>query len=214
MTTPLIYSKMIEAQEAFGAQGIQKKDKNAFQKFNYRSVDSTIAAANAIFSAVGIIAIPSTTDTNWIIREVQDKQGNPRTDFTLQANFTFTFYAADGSSVQTAQLPCANTSQDDSKLLGQVMSYAYKEALFKTFSIPVEGTEDVDSLNSDRNQGVTSKTVSSATKSPSQQIQAALATSGKPATFVKELLGTRKAAELSESEFSELIAKISEKEVA
>ena len=148
----LIFERMIEAQRLFGLGGIEKKDRNKFQNFNYRSVDSTIAAANAIFAQVGIFCIPTSTDSEWLIRDVLDKNKQPRTDFTLQARYTFTFYAEDGSSVAAAHIPCANTSQDDSKLLGQTLSYAYKEVLFKTFSIPVEGTEDVDSLDANRNQ--------------------------------------------------------------
>lgn len=157
----LIFSKMIEAQRLFGKGGIEKNSRNDFQKFNYRSVDSTIAAANAIFSEVGIFVIPTSTDSVWAVRDVLDKYGKPRTDFTLQARYTFTFYAEDGSSVAAAHIPCANTSQDDSKLLGQTLSYAYKEVLFKTFSIPVEGTEDVDSLDANRNQASPPKVTAS-----------------------------------------------------
>jgi ERF superfamily len=150
--TALIYGKMIEAQRLFGKGGIKKADRNKFQNFNYRSVDSTIAAANEVLSSVGIFCIPSATSTAWFTREATDKSGNPRIDYTLQTEYTFTFYAEDGSFVQAASLPMANTTQDDSKLLGQTLSYAYKEVLFKTFSIPVEGVEDVDAMDASRNQ--------------------------------------------------------------
>jgi ERF superfamily len=150
--TELIYAKMLEAQRLFGKGGIEKKDRNKFQNFNYRSVDSTIAAASAVFSTVGIFCVPDSPQVEWITKEGKDKSGNPRMDYTLRASFTFTFYAEDGSFVKAAAIPVANTAQDDSKLLGQCLSYAYKEVLFKTFSIPVEGVEDVDSLDSERNQ--------------------------------------------------------------
>jgi ERF superfamily len=150
--TSLIYQKMIEAQRLFGKGGIEKKDRNKFQNFNYRSVDSTIASANLVLSSVGIICIPSSSQSVWSTRETKDKSGNPRIDYTLQTEYTFTFYAEDGSFVEAKSLPTANTTQDDSKLLGQTLSYAYKEVLFKTFSIPVEGIEDVDSMDANRNQ--------------------------------------------------------------
>jgi hypothetical protein len=207
---PLIYGKMIEAQRAFGEKGIQKKSKNTFANFNYRSADGTLAAANVIFSEVGIISVPSVTDQVWLIREVLDKNNKPRTDFTLQANYSFTFYAEDGSFVVTEAIPAANTGQDDSKLAGQVLSYAYKEALFKTFSIPVEGTEDVDSLDPTRNQGSTPVVVSSVSTKRSAQLNAELRSAGKTPQFVKDLLGTKKAADLSDVEFSELLTKIKE----
>jgi len=210
-TAPLIYAKMIEAQRAFGESGIQKKSKNTFQNFNYRSADSTIRAANTVFSEVGIIAVPSVSDQVWLIRECEDKNGKPRTDFTLQANYTFRFYAEDGSFVESVGIPAANTGQDDSKLAGQVLSYAYKEALFKTFSIPIEGTDDTDALPADRNQpGSTPRVVSSSSNSRSTKISQALSEVGKTPAVAKALLGTRKAADLSESEFEELIAKIKE----
>jgi ERF superfamily len=214
MSVPLIYGKMIEAQRAFGEQGIAKSSKNTFQKFNYRSVDSTIAAANAIFSEVGIIAVPSVSDSVWLIREVPTSPDKVRIDFTLQANYTFTFYAEDGSYVCSSNIPAANTGQDDSKLAGQVLSYAYKEALFKTFSIPVEGTEDTDNLDPNRNQGATlpvataPRVVSSTADNRSAQISAALKATGKTPAFAKTLLGTRKAADLSDTEFSDLLVEI------
>jgi ERF superfamily len=150
--TELIYAKMLEAQRLFGKGGIEKKDRNKFQNFNYRSVDSTIAAASAVFSSVGIFCVPDSPQVEWLTKEGKDKSGNPRMDYTLRATFTFTFYAEDGSFVKAAAIPVANTAQDDSKLLGQCLSYAYKEVLFKTFSIPVEGVEDIDSLDTERNQ--------------------------------------------------------------
>lgn len=208
--TALIFGKMIEAQRAFGEKGIQKKSKNSFANFNYRSADSVLAAANSIFSEVGIISIPTVTNQVWLIRDVLDKNGKPRTDFTLQANYSFTFYAEDGSFVTTREIPAANTGQDDSKLAGQVLSYAYKEALFKTFSIPVEGTEDVDALDPTRNQGSTPTVVNSAPNNRSAQISTALKEVGKTPAFAKEFLGTKKAADLSDVEFQELLTKIKE----
>jgi hypothetical protein len=146
-----IYGLMAKALKMFGEQGISKSDTNSFQRFNYRSIDSTLAAANAVFSELGLFLTLGAQNSEFK-REVVETAKGTRVDFTLNSLYTVTFWAPDGSSVSCTDLPAANTGQDDSKLAGQVMSYILKEALFKTFLIPTVGNEDVDAKDAMRNQ--------------------------------------------------------------
>jgi hypothetical protein len=52
--------------------------------------------------------------------------------------------------------------------------------------------------------------VSSATSNRSTQVASALKAAGKTPQFAKDILGTKKAADLSEVEFQELLTKIKE----
>jgi ERF superfamily len=148
---PQIYGLMAKALKMFGESGIKKTSTNSFQKFNYRSIDSTLAAANAVFAELGLFLTIEAESAEFTRVPVETAKGS-RVDYTLTALYTVTFYAPDGSSVKCHNLPAANTGQDDSKLAGQVMSYILKEALFKTFLIPTVGNEDVDELDAGRNQ--------------------------------------------------------------
>lgn len=152
MSEHLIYGKMVKAVQLFHQKGISKDDKNKFQGFNYRSIDSTLSAASEIFSEVGIFVTTSVIERTWGRSVVETAKG-ARVDYTLQMDVLFKFIAEDGSEVGST-VTVANTAQDDSKLLGQCLSYAFKECLFKTFIIPTVGTEDVDAMDANRNQGV------------------------------------------------------------
>jgi len=149
--TPQIYGLMAQALKIFGEAGIKKNSKNSFQNFNYRSIDSTLAAANAVFAELGLFLTMDAEESEFTRNVVETAKGS-RIDFTLSAKYTVTFFAPDGSFVKCRNLPAANTGQDDAKLAGQVMSYVLKEALFKTFLIPTVGNEDVDAMDASRNQ--------------------------------------------------------------
>lgn len=149
--TPQIYGLMAQALKIFGEAGIKKTSKNSFQNFNYRSIDSTLAAANAVFAELGLFLTIDAEESEFTRNVVETAKGS-RIDFTMNAKYTVTFYAPDGSFVKCRNLPVANTGQDDAKLAGQVMSYILKEALFKTFLIPTTGNEDTDGLSATRNQ--------------------------------------------------------------
>jgi len=163
---------MAKAVKMFGQRGIGKDSENKFQKFDYRSVDSTLAAASAIFSELGIFVLPQCGDIEWKREVVETQKGTTRVDYTLQCVYQFQFLAGDGSGV-TVAVPCANTGQDDSKLLGQTLSYAFKESLFKIFVIPVVGTEDMAGADTNRNQGV--KVAKAATNGHSAKVDPVLA---------------------------------------
>jgi hypothetical protein len=178
----LIYSKMAAATKIFGQRGISKDDRNSYQKFDYRTIDSTLAAANAVFSELGLFLTlhceggtierrllakaPETSETTTLVGEISEgeyagsqctkvitetSKGERRIDYSLTGLWTLRIYAEDGSYVECTGLPAGSTSQDDSKLYGQVSSYVLKETLFKMFLIPTTG-QDLDGMDETRNQ--------------------------------------------------------------
>jgi hypothetical protein len=154
-TTPAIYASMSQCITDIGMLGITKSGTNSFQKFNYRSIDSVLAAFNKVFAKNQIFMIQQTVDTS---REIvgQDTKGVNiwKISFDLQVFF---YSGIDGSSLpQPSIISGINDGKDSSKLTGQLTSYLLKELLFKQFLVPTEGADDLDSRDS---SGIPTKVV-------------------------------------------------------
>jgi hypothetical protein len=66
--------------------------------------------------------------------------------FQLSFTFEVVFVSGiDGSQSAPNTIFVAGDGKDLSKLTGILTSYAFKETMFKVFSIPVEGADDLDS---------------------------------------------------------------------
>jgi hypothetical protein len=140
---PAIHSSMAQALADFGLIGVAKDQLNTFQKFNYRSITATLEAVNTSLAKNKIYMVQNTLNPQMVILG-QDAKGT--NVFQLSFTFEVVFVSGiDGSQSAPNTLFVAGDGKDLSKLTGILTSYAFKETMFKIFSIPVEGADDLDS---------------------------------------------------------------------
>lgn len=111
---------------------IEKKSKNSYQGYDYRSIEDTLAACQAVFIKNNITVVPSTHD-NCL------EGGN--ISFTMG----ITFYAPDGSCISASTFVAGPVQKGGFQASGAAYSYGFKEIIFKTFCVPVK-QEDADRI--------------------------------------------------------------------
>lgn len=187
---PAIYEALRAAMTLFGEVGVAKDAKNSMQNYNFRSITSTLAVVNRVFTTCGIAM---KMDTVGIDRDFIP--GRPPTDtdkgasntflFIFDIEFTFTSLEDGSQSVQNVKVPIATV--DPSKAYGLGTSYALKELFFKMFAIPVDGIDDPDfdqarEVAAEVVKEATKRTRSKSTKQKSVEVPPAMAEAlpGKP----------------------------------
>jgi ERF superfamily len=147
MTNAAIYASMAQCVADIGVLGINKANQNSFQKFNYRSVDQVLAAFNKVFAKNKVFTIQQTRNVEKTVIGQDAKNTNI---WSISFDLYIFFYSGiDGSTLpEPIIISGINDGKDCSKLTGQLTSYLVKEALFKTFFVPTEGADDLDSRDS------------------------------------------------------------------
>lgn len=127
-----ILKSMGKIMENVGA--IEEKDYNAHNKYHYRGIKSVLAAFQPMFVQYDVLPMLSSVDASI-------------SDSTYRARWTMTLVnTVDGSRVEIPYSMAGKSMPGGLQLNGSAASYAFKDILFKTFSIPVE-QDDADSTN-------------------------------------------------------------------
>ena len=123
-----IYKAIANVMQDIGAVG--KDAVNGDDGYKYRSIDAVINALNPAMVKNGVIAVPKVIESR---REERAKKDGSGLIFSV-VKVSYTFYAEDGSSVETIVI--GEAMDDGDKSMNKAMSAAYKYACFQTFCIP------------------------------------------------------------------------------
>lgn len=133
-SAPGIYAAISRVMQDIGAVG--KNQRNEAQNYKFRGIDDIYASAQLVCAKYGVVVVPSVLSTEWA--EVQTR--NNTTMRHLKALIRYTFYAADGSSVEAITLGEAMDSGDKSSY--KALAGASKYALLQVFMIPTSEPKD------------------------------------------------------------------------
>jgi hypothetical protein len=118
---------------------VAKTGRNQQQNYAFRGIDEIYKAVQPVFAKLGLFVLPTVLSN--VREERQTKSGTVLTYTILTVKHTF--YAPDGSSVETVTMGEAMDSGD--KSCNKAMSAAMKYAIIEAFCIPCE--EPIDTEN-------------------------------------------------------------------
>ncbi len=119
--------------------GVVAKDKiNKQQGFKFRSIDDVYNALHPALSKNKVFIVPEVISQERIVKHT--KSGTEMEH--VICNIRFTFFAEDGSFIQTV-IPGEGMDTGD-KATNKAMAIAYKYACFQVFCIPTEEMDDPD----------------------------------------------------------------------
>ena len=136
-TEPLnIFQAIRQIMSDMGA--ITKDRKNPQQGYSFRGIDDFYNTLHPLFALYGVF---STSEVLSVDRqEKTTKNGTVMICTTIK--MTFTFYAMDGSKVQTTTVGESADSGD--KSCNKAMASAHKYALMQMFAVPTEEDKDTE----------------------------------------------------------------------
>lgn len=111
---------------------VAKRDRNEHQRFLFRGIDAVVNAVGPVLRKHGVIVCPNVERCDY--EEVQTSTGKPATACRILA--TYSFYAADGSSIDTRVAAEAWDSGD--KAAPKAMSVAFRTALLQALALPTD----------------------------------------------------------------------------
>jgi len=118
---------------------IAKTRENRDQHFAYRGIDDVYASLHPLYSAAGIITIPSVEDVQ--TEHLQTKSGNRMTLCTMKVKYTF--MAPDGSSIIMGPVVGVGADTSD-KYANKALAVAHKYMLTQMHMIPTSDSKDPD----------------------------------------------------------------------
>jgi hypothetical protein len=118
---------------------IGKNQKNAQQGFKFRGIDDVYNAVHPILAKHGVFTVPTVLAERTEERQTRNGGNLIYRILTLK----YTFFAADGSSVEAVVIGEGMDSGD--KAANKGMAIAHKYALLQTLCIPTEDMIDPDS---------------------------------------------------------------------
>jgi hypothetical protein len=141
METPKIYSAIIDAMGQISA--VSKSRTNGTQGFAYRGIDDVMNELHGILARSGIFIVPT------VLAEERATGTTSRggTMFYTRLKIKFTFYADDGSNVESVVIGEAMDTGD--KASNKALSIGLKYALLQVFCIPTEDDKDPDAVSPD-----------------------------------------------------------------
>lgn len=119
-------------------RAIGKDKKNQQQGFKYRGIDDVMNALQPAMVKHGIFVAPTILEQH---REERQTSRGGNLIYSI-CTIKYTFYAKDGSSVETTVIGEGMDSGD--KATNKAMSIAFKYACFQVFCIPTEEMKDPD----------------------------------------------------------------------
>lgn len=141
METPKIYSAIIDAMGQISA--VSKSKTNETQNFAYRGIDDVMNELHGILAKSRIFIVPT------VLAEERTTGTTSRggTMFYTRLKIKFTFYADDGSNVESVVIGEAMDTGD--KASNKALSIGLKYALLQVFCIPTEDDKDPDAVSPD-----------------------------------------------------------------
>ena len=136
---PMIYKSIIDVMKKINAIG--KDRKNETQHFQYRGIDDVMNELHGALTESGVFVVPEVLEEN----RSTGKSSNGRDLFYTRLKIKFTFYAADGSSVNAVVIGEAMDSGD--KASNKALSIGLKYAMLQVFCIPTEDDKDPDAAS-------------------------------------------------------------------
>lgn len=119
---------------------VAKRDRNEHQRFLFRGIDAVVNAVGPVLRKHGVIVVPNVERCDY--ETVQTSTGKPATACRVLA--TYTFYASDGSSIDTRV--AAESWDSGDKAAPKAMSVAFRTALLQSLALPTD-EPDPDSQN-------------------------------------------------------------------
>lgn len=140
-STPMIYGAIIDAMGQINA--ISKDRRNPQQGFAYRGIDDVMNELHSILAKSGIFIVPTVLDE----QRTQATTSRGSNLFYTRLKIKFTFFAKDGSSVESVVIGEAMDSGD--KASNKALSIGMKYACLQVFCIPTEEDKDPDGITYD-----------------------------------------------------------------
>ena len=137
MNEKTIYTAINNIMEEVGAISKTKKN-NQGTGFMYRGVDDVMNALQPLLIKYSVFCVPEVLEH---IREERTTKSGGNLIYSI-LKIKYTFYAADGTNVNTIVLGEAMDSGD--KASNKALSIAFKYACFQLFCIPTEEMKDPD----------------------------------------------------------------------
>src|SRR5574344_1453791 len=162
-TTPLIYKKIIEVMGDINAVG--KDRRNQKQGFQFRGIDDVMNELHSVLAKCGVFVVPQVLDE-------ARSTGNAKSGseiFSTRIKIKFTFYAEDGSFIESVVIGEAMDTGD--KASNKALSIGLKYALLQVFCIPTEDEKDPDAQSPEPQAG----SMKPETKAPAKKAPAKLA---------------------------------------
>lgn len=131
-----IHEAILNIMRDIGAVGKDKK--NVQQGFQFRGVDDAMNATHELFAKHGVFVVPQVIDR--VREERTTKSGGAM--FSTVCRVKYTFYAADGSSIEAIIDGEGMDTADKSTSKAQAIAFKY--ALFQVLDIPTEIMPDPD----------------------------------------------------------------------
>ena len=125
-----IYAALASVME--DCKGVAKRDRNDHQKFMFRGIDAVVNAVGPILRKHGVIVVPNVEHVTYDV--VQTTTGKPAT--ACRVLVTYTFYASDGSSIDSRVAAEAWDAGD--KAAPKAMSVAFRTALLQALALPTD----------------------------------------------------------------------------
>lgn len=133
---PMIYKSIIDVMKKINAIG--KDSYNKTQNFKYRGIDDVMNELHGALSECGVFVVPEVLEEN---RSTGKSKSGGELYYT-RLKIKFTFYAADGSYVNSVVIGEAMDSGD--KASNKALSVGLKYAMLQVFCIPTEDEKDPD----------------------------------------------------------------------
>lgn len=140
-SSPMIYGAIIDAMGQINA--ISKDRRNPQQGFAYRGIDDVMNELHSILAKSGIFIVPTVLDE----QRTQAQTSRGGNLFYTRLKIKFTFYAKDGSSIESVVIGEAMDSGD--KASNKALSIGMKYACLQVFCIPTEEDKDSDGITYD-----------------------------------------------------------------
>ena len=136
VNNPKIYAAIAAVIADVGA--VEKNKLNTQQGFKYRSVDDVFNALHPALAKNKVLIVPRILEHR---REAMTTKNGARMTLVI-CKIKFTFYAEDGSSIESVIIGEGLDTGD--KATNKAMAIAYKYACFQVFCIPTEEMTDPD----------------------------------------------------------------------
>jgi len=111
---------------------VAKRDRNEHQRFLFRGIDAVVNAVGPILRKHGVIVAPNVEHVSYDL--VQTSTGKPAT--ACRVLVTYSFYAGDGSSIDTRV--AAEAWDNGDKAAPKAMSVAFRTALLQALALPTD----------------------------------------------------------------------------
>ena len=134
---PAVVISMLAVTKALGELGIAKSRQNKEQGFKFRGVDDVMAVLNELLVTNQLVLLPEALSHEFSTYPMK----NDRTGYRSVVHLQLTFVSAIDGSEKVMKMFGEGADTAD-KSTGKAQSYAYKDAILKAFSVPLEGNPE------------------------------------------------------------------------